>query len=785
MAINSTYSVPNGTSSNRTSSFIKYMFCFMLFGLLSLEGFGQGASYTWTGNVSTDWDDSGNWDGPGNKFPNNNGAAVTIGNSQNNNYPVIDDQTIVVKSISMDWNGNLTVLNGAILNVSKDMIINGVLTITNSSLDIGGDFSSNRNLTISNSTITVTDFTYESSGSNNMSLGSSVLDATGNITINRPLTSSINSIIKATNFTLTASGGSQWDLDNTQVFITGKFKSERIVNIKNSSNIETSNFELTRSGQSTVNIYDKCTLTVKNNLSMDNFMTIYDGGSLIQLKEGVDSNIIGNSYTNPFTVERIATIARNTDYVYWASPVQGFSVDNIGSTSHRYEWQPTVENNDTYLSDFGNWKKATGTMTPGQGYIVRGFPTINGASENEYTQRFQNQKPNNGLISIPVFHGGYDKGTYNEYDSGNSGPSTTKISNEDDNWNLIGNPYPSAISIEKFLTENEDVLEGGVRIWTHGSAISTEHDDPFYQDFVYNYSSSDYFTHTATGPSTFGEFSGYIASGQGFFVTVIHNDYDKDNEKAEFNVNFTNAMRQLESDYDNADFYRTDEASQKSRIWLSLSANETKSSNSMLLGYINGATIEKDNIYDAVIMDYNIMSIHSLINEEPMVIQGRPLPFVNSDEVPLGVILKDKDLYTIGISQVDGLFEEGQDIYLEDTYENITHDLRKSPYQFAAEAGTFNDRFVLRYQANKLDVEDAVINTNFKIIATRDFIKVSSTTSTVNSIVVYDVLGRVLYQANKLNAAEVKLDQFKPTNSPLIVKATLSNGTEKAQKVIY
>ena len=67
-----------------------------------------------------------------------------------------------------------------------------------------------------------------------------------------------------------------------------------------------------------------------------------------------------------------------------------------------------------------------------------------------------------------------------------------------------------------------------------------------------------------------------------------------------------------------------------------------------------------------------------------MVIQGRQLPFDPEDQVPLGINIPENGNYTIAISAVDGMFENStdQDIFLEDTYTGIIHDLRNSPYSF-------------------------------------------------------------------------------------------------------
>ncbi len=527
---------------------------------------------------------------------------------------------------------------------------------------------------------------------------------------------------------------------------------------------------------SNLEVRGESVLIIENKFT--NYTTIYidSGSSLIQTSE-TDLNV-SNAWndTDQFTIDRSIDIERDIDYVYWSSPVPGYSIDDIGDTTYRYEWEATKDNGGTYASNFGNWKKASGEMTQGKGYIVRGFvdELILDDGNSIYQQRFQAQKPYNGNITVPIYKGTYTGANY-------TGPSSqTLVTSNDDNWNLLGNPYPSAISAQKFLELNK-YLDGNVRIWTHTNGLSASNDDPFYANETFSYNVNDYITYnllgSSTGPSSF---NGYIASGQGFFV--LFEDVIPSTEEEAY---FTNDMRTYDTYYTNTEFYRTDETSQKSRIWLELIADETKSSNTMLLGYTDGATEEKDRLYDAVAMDINTMGIYSLIDNQPMVIQGRSLPFLDTDQVPLSIITTTKDLYSIGIKYVDGNFENNQDIYLEDLYENTIHNLKDSAYTFSSEAGTFNDRFILRYQDKSLSIDDAIIDSEFKIIATQNFIKASTTSNTINSIIVYDILGRVLYQTKGLNTTEVKLDQLAPTQGPLIVKATLANGTTKTQKVIY
>src|SRR5690606_23624541 len=127
-----------------------------------------------------------------------------------------------------------------------------------------------------------------------------------------------------------------------------------------------------------------------------------------------------------------------------------------------------------------------------------------------YTAMFSG-KPNNGIITLPIARGDWNGGTYV------NGVSPTLGTNDDDNWNLIGNPYPSAIDAIDFLTANPNI-EGFINIWTHGNLPSSSVSDPFYNDYVYNYTSNDYITYNATGASTGpATYNGFIPAGQGFF----------------------------------------------------------------------------------------------------------------------------------------------------------------------------------------------------------------------------------------------------------------------------
>lgn len=546
-------------------------------------------------------------------------------------------------------------------------------------------------------------------------------------------------------------------------------------------------------------------LTLDNNLADANYatLTIVDfidleanselivnsSSSLIQVNES-GANVNNNLGTGNLIVNRDTNI-RQEDYVYWSSPVEMFSISNVygaNTPSYTYQWRQTIPNGFTLPPTipicFGDWEAYSGNMSLGKGYISRG-PIGHTATASIYTATFTG-KPNNGIITQQILSGNNSDSnpnfTYNPY-----GTDLLTVTPYDDNWNLIGNPYPSALSADDFLMHpNNNIIEGAVHIWTHGSGIGT-YSDSFYDDFVFNYNQNDYITYNLSGISNPNPtFSGDIGAGQGFFVLALN-----DNETG--NVTFNNSMRSR--NHDNSDFYRinpdgtTNRSTQdleRHRIWLNL-LSENGQASSILVGYIEGATQEKDRLFDAFTFESNITRLYSLIEDERMVIQGRQLPFNIEDQVPLGVDIVLDGNYTITISDVDGLFgsETGQDIYLEDTYLGIIHDLRTSPYSFNIEEGSYEDRFILRYTNEALNVNQFEDNSDLTIYIENNLVKVRSEVSPIESIIVYNVLGQSLVKVNNIDNLNHVLHNLHPSDGILFVKATLINGLEKVQKIIY
>jgi hypothetical protein len=500
------------------------------------------------------------------------------------------------------------------------------------------------------------------------------------------------------------------------------------------------------------------TLTDGNTLSVDDAVIVVSPATLT-----IENNasLLQTTYTGAnsgnVTVIRNTTPVLKLDATFWSSPTTG--------TQTLYDFSPLTDwdryNSYNSVTDKYNTLNATTTVfEKGKGYSIRCPNTTSAITPTVIPYQFVGV-PNNGSFTIAL----------------TTPPSDIGLS-------LIGNPYPSAIHAQDFILENLydatlnpfNTLNGTLYFWSHNNRISG---NDFSADDYYTYNLTGGVGYATSGTGNNSAPTDYIASGQGFFVeNVIAGD-----------LKFNNTMREPK---DNTNFYRTKKTKkvtdlERHRIWLNITDSGLTTGNQTMVGYIENATNGYESGYDSYVYDdTKPLLIYSMLGTNTMAIQGRALPFLDADTVPLGYYTKVADNVTISINNLDGVFLDNQGIYLEDKLLNVIFDLKSDPYVFASAAGTFNDRFVLRYTDTALGTKTFNSNEKTVLVSVKNKqIKIYSDLESIDKVMVYDLLGKLIYKKEKASSQEVLISNLTAKNQVLIVKTTLQNGKMVSEKIVY
>lgn len=471
----------------------------------------------------------------------------------------------------------------------------------------------------------------------------------------------------------------------------------------------------------TVTFNSNHNLIVTNDVSVVGGSLLFENNSsLVQLNNSVNSGNI--------TYKRSTTPMKKYDYTYWSSPVNSQTLFNLSplTLSDKYfSFSPTI----------GYWslENSNSLMNVGKGYIIRAPQNFNPSTPTVFNAVFSGV-PNNGSYSTPIL------------------VATSP-------YNLIGNPYPSAISANLFLSNslNTSVVDGTIYLWTHNTPVTNlQYTTNDYA--VYNYLGG---TGTFAAPNLGVNNSipnGKIAAGQSFFVKGLVNG----------NATFLNSMRLIG---DNNQFFKVNSNTatnqpNQSRIWLEVKNNQGDYKQT-LIGYSPLATYGLDRGYDSDLMNETPTCIYSLSGTTKLAIQGRPLPFQITDEVPLGFHANLPGTFTIGLNDYDGIFQQ-QNIYLKDNHTNQIYDLKEEEYTFISNSGTFENRFVLLYQnATTLNNSSSVFDANSIVLyKPNQDLNIDSGSFIMKKVRVFDARGRLVLEKQAINSSKTSINM--PNNLKFI-----------------
>lgn len=385
----------------------------------------------------------------------------------------------------------------------------------------------------------------------------------------------------------------------------------------------------------------------ENYLRVNNTLINNAGNMGLVLKSSANgtASLIHQSNGVKGIVERFVPILAVPEYHYFSSPVDSASgqaiLDSLFGNFDAYYYNPALGGNIN-----SRWVKIfpSTLLNPGRGYIIS----------------YENPSDTSKTI---VFNGVFNTGHIN-----------VPISSVTGDWNLIGNPYPCAVSAHDFIIENSinhPDINGTLYFWDDDASGGN------------GYSNSDYSCWNITGSTGNNQIpNGNIGSGQSFFV---------ESRGGAGSVTFNNSMKST----NNIQFY-IPENDRIQTIKLDLSGQGIN--NLILVGFLEPATPEADVLYDGKKLKGNSnLSFYSLIpgDSNEFAIQALP-PLVAETTVELGFDARSAGNYSIQIKDIENL--ETWNVILEDKLrKEKTNLIKDTIYRFSTIAGSFKNRFVLHF----------------------------------------------------------------------------------------
>ncbi len=519
-------------------------------------------------------------------------------------------------------------------------------------------------------------------------------------------------------------------------------------------------------GDAEVVIASGHSITIENEITVDNAsgatFTVKSDANLLQINAGVEN-------TGNVIVERSATVPSN-QYNFWTSPVKEQLLYQIypgilPGKVMRYNTQ----------TNYFNAIPANSQSEFGKGYSIRG------SSLSEHA-------PNVTAIFIGIPQNESTDPIENE----------TPLSRVSQRFNLIGNPFPSNLDLQKLNTDvsNAGKIENSTfYFWdnTDNTAYNQQGNNYVNQNYA-NYNASADIGTAAPRFATGGKKpNGIVKPGQGFIVQATSNTTG--------GLVFTNEMRtketKLDAGDDDAVYFKNgnkDAADdiygsrpRNDKFWLEL-VNPADMHIQIAVGYFKQAENTFD-IYDSKILSEGVSdNLYSLSKDaQKLSIQGRSGNFEDTDVIPLGVKFFINGIYKIQLEDTTGIFKAHQNIYLKDRYLNEIHNLSESPYDFEGTPGVFEDRFeiIFKDQSPLIDTLLSSANNNDVKINKKDYqIEIISSKDKILEVEIFNLSGWSVYKNEKVNSRSFHVPAALFGKQIIVVKVLTETGEIVTKKII-
>ncbi|HPS16684.1 MAG TPA: DNRLRE domain-containing protein [Bacteroidales bacterium] len=450
---------------------------------------------------------------------------------------------------------------------------------------------------------------------------------------------------------------------------------------------------------------DDIIINAGKQLTINSGKTLNAGGNFtIKSNSSSEGSFIDNgtlSVSGTISVERYVSSNSSSHWEYISSPIPSASSDLFTSSS------PTIRNLYYSNESTNSWSNYSTTST-GNLEVMRGYARkyVNGETGSDDVITFTGTSLNTGSLSISNLTG-------------------TTISSVFNGWNLVGNPYPSAIDWDASSGWSKSDFYNSYYVRTNGT----------YSSYAY-----DLGTHDATR---------YIPPMQAFWVRAL--------SEGTFTLTCNNDVRV----HSNQNIYKP--ASTDNTLHLSITNNTNGFDDDTYIRFKPEATENFDSQYDAYKMfadDINYPQIYTHADNDDYSINN--LSNINGERnIPIGFKISVSGQFTITADLVSSFTDNGNTVFLEDTQENILQDLSvNNSYTFNSDATSGLSRFIIHFNPSITNITE---NTDEKvcIYSYQNEIHVKATEMLDGEISIYNMLGQIV-SIKKLsgnNSAVISLDK--------------------------
>jgi len=335
----------------------------------------------------------------------------------------------------------------------------------------------------------------------------------------------------------------------------------------------------------------------------------------------------------------------------------------------------------------------------------------------------------------------------------NTGAQSIQITRSaSDGYNLIGNPYSSAI----------DLSLPGVN-WGDCDPMA----------WFWDPDAGNYFVYLTSGGGT--RSSSYCAASQGFFV------HHSNTNTIPTTFGVDNSIRTI-----NPEPFLKNEDNTRDLLQLKAESSSNTYFDKAVIRFTNDATPAYDEQLDALKLQgsYNAPQLFSLLPDLSKVSVNAHSWSGENVIVPLGFSCSQSADYSITAGNLES-FNANNTIILEDRLLNSSQDLKTNPkYVFSATPGESLDRFFLHFTNPSFGTGE-LMESGMQIYSSGNilYVKNLSKGSSEGEVTVYDMLGHKVFNA-QLNDTPVNSFQVRLNSGYYLVRIVSGNSTY-SEKVLF